>query len=92
MSSFSLENFYINNQIVDEYDKTIIDSAYNVVDRLEGWKTIKDFGNDENNNFMWTNNKQILNLMTNINNDYSGHSGASLAFTMRIMYNISLLK
>ena len=92
MSSFSLDNYLNQSQYDDDYIKSMIRSAYGVIDRLEGWNIIKDFGSDPNNSFMWCNNEQINKIMTAINNDYEGHSGASLACLMRNMHEISLLK
>ena len=90
MSDFSLDEYLQNYN--DEYDKLMISSAYSVIDRLEAWTIIKNYGSDSNNNFMFSNNEQISNIMSSINKEYEGHSGASLAITMRNMYQISLLK
>lgn len=92
MSGFNLDNYLNQPEYNDDYVKNVIRSAYAVIDRLEGWNIVKDFGSDPNNSFMWSKNNDINNIMSAINDDYGGHSGASLACLMRNMYQISLLK
>ena len=90
MTDFSLENYLQNYN--DDYDKLMIRSAYGVIDKLEGWSIIRNFGSDPNNRFMWSDSDEITNIMKEINKEYGGHSGASLALLMRNMHQISLLK
>ena len=90
MTDFSLENYLQNYN--DDYDKLMISSAYGVIDKLEGWSIIRNFGSDPNNRFMWSDSDEITKIMTSINKEYGGHSGASLALLMRNMHQISLLK
>jgi len=88
--AFSLDNYLQNYN--DDYDKLMIRSAYGVIDKLEGWSIIRNFGSDPNNRFMWSDSDEITKIMTSINKEYGGHSGASLALLMRNMHQISLLK
>ena len=88
--AFSLDNYLQNYN--DDYDKLMIRSAYGVIDKLEGWSIIRNFGSDPNNRFMWSDSDEITKIMTSINKEYGGHSGASLALLMRNMHKISLLK
>lgn len=90
MTDFSLDNYLQNYN--DDYDKLMISSAYGVIDKLEGWSIIRNFGSDPNNRFMWSDSDEITKIMTSINKEYGGHSGASLALLMRNMHQISLLK
>jgi hypothetical protein len=57
-------------------------SAYTVIQRAEAWHLLRDFRGES---FMWSSDPQITGLMNKIANAYGGHSGASLACTMRCM-------
>ena len=92
MSEFNLDNYLNQSKFDDDYTKLMIRSAYDVIERLEAWTIIRTFGSNPNNSFMWSNNEQINKIMNAVNNEYEGHSGASLACIMRNMHEISLLK
>jgi len=92
MSDFSLDNYLNQPQYNDIYTQEMIRSAYFVIDGFEAWSIIRNFGSDPNNRFMWSDSDEITKIMTSINKEYGGHSGASLALLMRNMHQISLLK
>ena len=66
-------------------EKTMILNAYNVITRLEKWEFLKTYKPPENMGFMWDPNPVIDNIKDEINNSYCGHSGASIAYVLRIM-------
>ena len=40
--------------------------------------------------FMFTRNPEVTRIIEEVNNDYGGHSGASLGMTMRVMQYIAM--
>ena len=65
-------------------------SAYNVITREEKWKLMHDYNPPSSEGFMWSTDPEINLLMNKINDDYGGHSGSSMAFTMRKMQFIGI--
>lgn len=59
----------------------MIKLAMDVVKENESEQLIMDY--DEEGGFMFSNNEKINKIMLEISNKYGGHSGASLAYTMR---------
>lgn len=72
-----------------ENNKKILKSAYEVVDKNEYWEKIKNFVPKVNEGFMWTKDKEMIEIMTKINNAYPYHSGRSLCLVMRELMHIS---
>lgn len=73
-----------------ETDKDMLKSAYEVVDNNNKyWEKLKNFVPKKKEGFLWTNNKDIIEIMTKINNAYPYHSGSSLALVMREISYIS---
>ena len=60
-------------------------SGYLSVNKYEGWNLLANFNPDPNReeSFMFCNNPSIQKLMNSVNENYNGHSGASLGTTMR---------
>ena len=55
----------------------------------EDIKYIGEFEPETGNGFLYTKNKNITDIMEKMNNNYNGHSGASLAITLnwiKLMY------
>ena len=86
------------SEVIDSYpeyssytedDKNMLKSAYEVVDKNECWEKIKNFVPKAKEGFLWTNNKDMIEIMTKINNAYPYHSGSSLALVMRQISYIS---
>ena len=77
--------------IEDEFNRRMIQSAYNTITRLNQWKIVHDYVVDEQLGFMHSrSDPEIVALMTRIDDDYRGHSGFSLAFTMRKIHFIAI--
>jgi len=90
---FNPENYPVEvdfSFIRDEWIKEMYLRAYIVITREEKWKFIHDYNPSSVLGFMWTENSEIINLMDKIDKNYQGHSGSSLAFTMRIMQFIGV--
>ena len=71
----------------DEQD--LLQSAYDVITRLEKWNVIRSNPPGQGG-YLFTNNTEIESIMNAIADEYQFHSGASLAWTMRIMQQIAL--
>ena len=86
------------SEVIDSYpeyssytedDKNMLKSAYEVVDKNECWEKIKNFVPKANEGFIWTNDKDMIEIMTKINNAYPYHSVSSLDLVMREISYIS---
>jgi hypothetical protein len=72
-----------------EDEKEMCVSAFFTINYLDAWSIIRDYGTNIENNFMFSSNEKIDYIKHSLNTNYDGHSGASLAYTMRKMYFIS---
>jgi len=73
--------------LTDSSTREMIESAYKAIARVEGWHLLHHFRDDS---FMFTNDPHMNDLMTHVNNEYSGgHSGSSMGCTMRHMEYIA---
>lgn len=73
-----------------ETDKDMLKSAYEVLDNNNKyWEKLKNFVPKENEGFMCTNDKEITEIMSKINDAYPYHSVCSLSLTMRELHYIS---
>ena len=71
---------YIENENI----RSMFSTAYEAINWLELWDFIKE--NTGCNGFMFTSNKNILNIYDKIEElGYMGHSGFSFGYTMRKM-------
>jgi hypothetical protein len=66
----------------------MLKSAFNVITNLEEWQYIKN-NPPGVNGYSFSNDEKIKFIMNKINEDYPGHSGSSIAITMRIMQEIA---
>lgn len=72
-----------------EYQREMLMSAYNVITTMEKWMFLKSFEPGDGG-FMFTDHPEAIEISNEINNAYGGgHSGASLAMTMRVMQKIA---
>ena len=72
--------------ILSENNRHILESAYNTITRLEKWDYLREYVISENTGYMFAAEDSINELMDQINSDYQfGHSGCSMALTMRTM-------
>jgi hypothetical protein len=71
-----------------EYQREMLNSAYTVIDRLEKWRFLSTF-EPEDGGFMFSIDPVVQFITQEINKEYGGHSGSSMAMTMRIMQKIA---
>ena len=64
-------------------------SAYNIITEHNYWSFLEEYNPPPDRGFMWDNNETCEKIMTLINDSYDGHSGASIACTMRFMQYIA---
>ena len=86
-----LEELYVEpdfSWIESSYNREIIESAYTSVTRLQKWKIMQEFEPKATEGFMRCSYPPMVDIMTEITRQY-GHSGASLAYTMRTMQKIA---
>jgi hypothetical protein len=73
-----------------EHYKRCILFGYNTLNRINKWNELRNFIVDETGGFQsGYKNDDILYIMTEIENDYQGHSGSSMGLTMRHMHFIA---
>ena len=73
-----------------EYEKEMLESAFNAITQLEAWEFLKNYDPPENRGFMWDDHSTVQQISRKINELYGGHSGASMAWTIRKMQTIAL--
>ena len=87
-----LSEFYIEHDfswIIQDYNREIIESAYRCITRLHKWKFMQEFEPRQDEGFMGCSHPTVVDIMTNINDEYGLHSGASLGYAMRTMQKIA---
>ena len=62
-------------------DYEMIKSAMDVIKETNSEQLVMNY--NEEGGFMFSNNEKVQEIMFKISNKYGGHSGASLAYTMR---------
>jgi len=75
-------------EIYPEHERVMLNSAYDVISRLEKWSYLKEF-DPIDGGFMFTIDPVANFIMQEISNAYGSHSGSSMAITMRIMQKIA---
>ena len=81
--SLYLENYFSINE------RKMCISAFHTIHRLDAWKTIRNYGNNPQNDFMFPNNENIIWIKSCIASEFDDHSDNSLNYIMRKMYYIS---
>ena len=80
------------NNLFEDYNedqRIMLQSAYDTISRLEAWDFLQSYNPPKETGFMLDTNPKILKIMNEINKAYGGHSGCSIALTMRKMHNIA---
>ena len=71
------------SNIQDNHTREMLESAYEAI-QISGYLDyFKNFTPEENKGFMWTSDRIINMIKDLVETSYNGHSGASLAFTLR---------
>jgi hypothetical protein len=71
------------NDIKDEWSRKMIQDGIKTLNRLEAWYLLRNFIPEEKQGFMFNRDESMRNVMSEIDNDYGGHSGSSIAITCR---------
>jgi hypothetical protein len=69
--------------------KNEVKSAYKIVQDMDMWNYLLNHTPDQEQDFMWSNDPKIIDLMNAIADDCPGHSDCSLGMTMRILHFIA---
>lgn len=67
-----------------EDEREMLESAFNTITTMEAWDFMKNHSPGEGG-FAFSNDSKVIEIKNQINRNYPGHSGASLAYTMRKM-------
>ena len=71
------------NDIKDEWSRKMIQDGIKTLNRLEAWYLLRNFIPEEKQGFIFNRDEKIKNIMSEIEKDYGGHSGSSMAITCR---------
>jgi len=71
------------NDIKDEWSRKMIQDGIKTLNRLEAWYLLRNFIPEEKQGFMFNRDERMRNVMSEIEKDYDGHSGSSMAITCR---------
>ena len=83
------------NNLFEDYNedqRIMLQSAYDTITILEAWDFLKSYNPPKETGFSFDSNPQILKIMNEISKAYTGHSGCSIALTIRQMQNIAHTK
>jgi hypothetical protein len=71
------------NDIKDEWSRKMIQDGIKTLNRLEAWYLLRNFIPEEKQGFMFNRDESMRKVMSEIEKDYGGHSGSSIAITCR---------
>ena len=71
--------------IQDLHSRRMVSSAYNVVQNMGEWDFLRRYSPSVDTGYMADRNARIWAISKKIDDEYQGHSGASMAYTMRII-------
>jgi len=76
------------NFIISKNDRTMYETALTAITHLELWAFMKNF--PEHEHFMFSSSPEVSRIYNKIEElGYTGHSGSSFAYTMRVMEYIA---
>ena len=78
MNSNNSQNIFDSNTDIEKHEKMMIEDGMNAIKISECEDFIKNFNG---NSFLTSNDPRINKIVNNMN--YKGHSGASIALTLR---------
>lgn len=67
-----------------EDEREMLESAFNTITTMKAWDFMKSYSPGEGG-FAFSNDSKVIDIKNQIACNYPGHSGASLAYTMRKM-------
>jgi hypothetical protein len=71
------------SDIKDEWTRKMIQDGIKTLNRLEAWYLLRNIIPEEKQGFMFNRDKNMRNVMSEIDKDNGGHSGSSIAITCR---------
>jgi len=74
---------------LDSHTRRMIEKAYCTVSRLDEWEYIRNYNSNIDGGFLLSKDEIIINILTEIENDYMGHSGCSIGITIRMIEKIA---
>lgn len=77
------------NQIEDAVERNMIQVAWQTL-TVENIEFLRNYSVPENTGYLWDRSPVIQKIMERIEQAYPGHSGASLAYTLRIIQRLIL--
>lgn len=66
-------------------DRPMLQSAFNVINKNNYWSFMSEYSPEEGKGFMWSSDSKLDVIRCNIIKAWPGHSGASLAYTLRVI-------
>lgn len=73
--------------IYGKWEATMLQDAHQAITSCELWDWLKEFKPEEGKGFMFSSHENLIRIGKAMK--YEGHSGASYAWTMRIMQHIA---
>ncbi len=73
---------------ISQNDRVMIETAFKSLQILELTEWFMNYDPPEDRGYMWDTNETKNKIVTKIAQDYPGHSGCSLAITMRTLKGI----
>lgn len=74
---------------IDDHTRRMVEKAYYTVSRLDEWDYLQNYNENENGAFLSSKDEIIINILTEIENDYMGHYGCSLGVTIKVIEKIA---
>lgn len=72
-----------------EIDRPMLESAIDVIETNGYWSFMCEYTPDKDKGFMWSSEPKLDEIRDKIAIAWTGHSGASLAYTMRVIESIA---
>ena len=69
-------------------NRPMLESAFNIIETNNYWSFMSEYSPEEGKGFMFSSHPKLDEIRTKITDEW-GHSGASLAYTMRVMEGIA---
>jgi len=75
--------------IESDHYRRMVQTAYYTISNLNEWDFIRRYKPSESRGYLFDNDPRIQNILTQIDNNYGGHSGTSLALSIRSIQKIA---
>ena len=71
-----------------DHERPMLTSAFNVIETNNYWSFMSEYSPEEGKGFIWSSHPKLDEIRTKITDEW-GHSGASLAYTMRVIEGVA---